>query len=137
MAVTLPYEFDTSGTPKLILRGVLGFLVVVILPGILFSLFVSHHTAAAVQLLLVGLVLLYFGRLFLRNLTASQGTITAQAWRYNPADSMGSGSPVRPEPFPFSDSRPLECNESLGPSEPNRGGTNGCASWARMASPIL
>jgi hypothetical protein len=89
MAVTLPYEFDTSGTPKLILRGVLGLLVVVVLPGILYSLFVSHQTAAAVQLLLVAAALLYFGRVFLRNLTASQGTITAQAVEVQPGRLYG------------------------------------------------
>src|SRR6266404_7865992 len=77
MAVTLPFEFDTSGVVKLILRGVLGLLAIVVVPGILYSLLVSHSTAAAVQLLLVGALIAYFGRLFLRNLEGSRGTITS------------------------------------------------------------
>jgi len=78
MAITLPYEFDTSGVVKLILRGVLGLLLVVLL-GILYSLLVSHSIFAAMQLLLVAAVAKYFGSLFLRNLTGSVGTITADA----------------------------------------------------------
>jgi hypothetical protein len=77
MAITLPYEFDTSGVVKLILRGVAGLLLVVLV-GVFYSLLVSH-IAAAVQLLLVGALATYFGRLFLRNLTASLGTISADA----------------------------------------------------------
>jgi hypothetical protein len=78
MAITLPYEFDTSGVVKQILQGVLGLLLVVLV-GILYSFLVSHSIAAAIQLLLVAAVATYFGSLFLRNLTGSLGTITADA----------------------------------------------------------
>jgi hypothetical protein len=78
MAITLPYQFDTSGVVKLILRGVLGLLLVILL-GILYSLLVSHDTVAAIQLVLIGGVASYFGSLFLRNLTGSVGSITADA----------------------------------------------------------
>jgi hypothetical protein len=89
MAVTLPYEFDTSGVVKVILRGVLGLLFVVVVPGIIYSLFVSHRAAAAVQLLLVAAVITYFARLFLRNLTGSRGTITADAVVVQPGRLYG------------------------------------------------
>ena len=78
VAITLPYQFDTSGVVKLILRGVLGLLLVVLV-GILYSLLVSQSIAAAIQLLLVTAVATYFGSLFLKNLTGSLGTITADA----------------------------------------------------------
>jgi hypothetical protein len=78
MAITLPYEFDTSGIVKVILRGAAGVLLVVFL-GILYSLIVSHSLAATIQLLLVAAVATYFGSLFLRNLIGSVGTITADA----------------------------------------------------------
>jgi hypothetical protein len=78
MAITLPYEFDTSGVVKVILRGVLGLLLVVLV-GILYSLLISHSIAAAIQLLLVAAVATYFGSLFLRNLIGSVGTVTADA----------------------------------------------------------
>jgi hypothetical protein len=74
MAVSLPYRFDTSPVIKLILRGVLGLLLVVI-GGMLYSLLVTHDRVAAVQLLLVTVIILYFGRLFLRSLETSRGTI--------------------------------------------------------------
>lgn len=88
MAITLPYEFDTSGIVKLILRCGLGLLLVVLL-GILYSLLVSHSIAATIQLLLVAAVATYFGRLFLRNLTGSLGTVTADAVVVQPGQLCG------------------------------------------------
>ena len=88
MAIALPYEFDTSGVVKVILRGVLGLLVVV-LAGILYSLLISRSIAAAVQLLLVAALATYFGSLFLRNLTGSLGTITADAVVVRPGRLYG------------------------------------------------
>jgi hypothetical protein len=88
MAITLPYEFDTSGVVKLILRGVVGLLLVVVL-GILYSLVVSHSIPATFQLLLVAALASYFGSLFLRNLTGSLGTITADAVVVQPGQLFG------------------------------------------------
>ena len=88
MAITLPYEFDTSGVVKLILRGVLGLLLVVLL-GIFYSLLASHSIAVAIQLLLIAAVATYFGSLFLRNLTGSLGTITADAVVVQPGRLYG------------------------------------------------
>src|SRR5215210_925749 len=78
MAITLPYKFDTSAVVKQIIGGVLGLLLVLLL-GVFYSLLVSHSTAATIQLLLIAAIATYFGRLFLRNLTGSVGTITADA----------------------------------------------------------
>ena len=88
MAITLPYEFDTGAVVKVILRGVLGILVV-LLVGIFYSLLVSHSTAVIVQLLLIAAIATYFGRLFLRNLTGSLGTITADAVVVQPGRLYG------------------------------------------------
>ena len=88
MAIAFPYEFDTSGVVKMILRGVLGLLLVV-LAGILYSLLISHSIAAAIQLLLVAALTSYFGSLFLRNLTGSLGTITADAVVVQPGRLYG------------------------------------------------
>jgi hypothetical protein len=73
--VVLPYRFDTSAVVKLILRGA-GLLLLVIMAGILYSLFISGDRAASLQLLISGLIAGYFARLMLRNLTATRGTIT-------------------------------------------------------------
>jgi hypothetical protein len=88
MAITLPYEFDTTAVVKLILRGALGLLLIVLV-GILYSLLVSQSTAATIQLLLVAALAMYFGRLFLRNLTGSVGTITADAVVVQPGQLLG------------------------------------------------
>lgn len=71
----LPYRFDTSAVVKLILRGA-GLLLLVIMAGILYSLFISGDRAASLQLLISGLIAGYFTRLMLRNLVATRGTIT-------------------------------------------------------------
>jgi hypothetical protein len=73
--VVLPYHFDTSSVVKQILRGA-GLLLLVIGVCIIYSLFISRDHAAAIQLLICGLIAGYFARLFLRNLTATRGTIT-------------------------------------------------------------
>ena len=88
MAITLPYEFDTSGVVKLIMRGVLCLLLVVLV-GILYSLLVSHSFTAAIQLLLIAALVTYFGSIFLRNLTASVGAITADAVVVQPGQLFG------------------------------------------------
>ena len=88
MAITLPYEFDTSGVVKQIMGGVLGLLLVVLV-GILYSLLISHSIAATIQLLLIAAIAAYFGRLFLRNLTGLVGTITADAVVVQPGELLG------------------------------------------------
>jgi hypothetical protein len=87
-AVTLPYEFDTSRVVKLILRGVIGLLFVLLL-GILYSLLISHSLAAVVQLLLIAAIAMYFGRIFLRNLPGPLGTITADSVVVQPGQVWG------------------------------------------------
>jgi hypothetical protein len=87
-AITLPYEFDTSGVVKLILRGVIGLFFVLLL-GVLYSLLISHSLAAMVQLLLIAGIATYFGRIFLRNLPGSLGTITADAVVVQPGQVWG------------------------------------------------
>jgi hypothetical protein len=88
MAITLPYQFDTSGVVKQIMGGVLGLLLVLLL-GVFYSLLVSHSTAATIQLLLIAAIAAYFGRIFLRNLTSSVGTITADAVVVQPGELLG------------------------------------------------
>jgi hypothetical protein len=88
MAITLPYQFDTSGVVKQIMGGVLGLLLLVLV-GILYSLLISHSIAATVQLLLIAAIATYFGRLFLRNLPGSLGTITADAVVVQPGELLG------------------------------------------------
>jgi hypothetical protein len=77
MPVALPYRFDTSATVRVILQGVGGLLLVVVV-GLLYSLFVSGDNVAALALLLTSLIIVHFGRLFLKNLETSRGTINSR-----------------------------------------------------------
>jgi hypothetical protein len=88
MAITLPYQFDTSGVVKQIMGGVLGLLLLVLV-GVFYSLLVSHSTAATIQLLLIAAIAAYFGRLFLRNLPGSLGTITVDHVVVQPGELLG------------------------------------------------
>lgn len=78
MPVSIPYRFDTSSVVKLILRGVLVLLLVVV-AGFVYSLFVRRHGFGAVLLFAVGMIALYFGWIFRNNLESSRGTITEDA----------------------------------------------------------
>jgi hypothetical protein len=73
--ITLPFVFDTSPVVRLILRGVLALLLLVIVPGLLYSLLISHQVVVAVQLCIIGLIAGYFGWIFFRNLSATCGSV--------------------------------------------------------------
>jgi hypothetical protein len=73
---------------KLIMRGLLGFLAVVLV-GIIYSLVISHSNAAALQLILSGAVLAYFGRLFRKHLIGSVGVVMADAVVVEPGKVLG------------------------------------------------
>lgn len=90
MPIALPYRFDTSPVVKLILRGVLGLLMLVIVPGIVYSLLLSHDRAAALHLLVTGAIVIYFGRLFIKNLEATSGTITTDHVVVEPGTLYGT-----------------------------------------------
>jgi hypothetical protein len=67
---------------------VLGFFFL-ILGGLFYSVVISHDSSAALGLLLVAAIAGYFGRLFLRNLTGSVGTITLEAVTVQPGRVCG------------------------------------------------
>jgi hypothetical protein len=78
VSLTLPYQFDTSPVIKIILRGVLGLLFLVVIPGILYSLFFTHDWTVVVELVLIGVLVVYVGTLFGRNLTSTTGIISKE-----------------------------------------------------------
>ena len=74
MAVRVPFDFDTSETPTLIMRGLAGVFVVEV-AGAAFTLFVTHNRAGAGALLVSAAMTIFFGRLFLTKLEGSAGRI--------------------------------------------------------------
>lgn len=89
MTFIMPYEFDTSGTIKLILQGIVGLHVFAILPGLLYSLFVSRNVETAALLLLISAIAIYFGRKFLKNMPGSDGTIDTNSVVVQPGQIFG------------------------------------------------
>jgi hypothetical protein len=78
VGVQLPFAFDTSDIVVKIGRAFLAVLCVVVLPGIAYSLFVSHQIAAVASLAIIGAIIVFLGRLILANMRAWKGTITAR-----------------------------------------------------------
>lgn len=115
MAITLPFEFDTNQIVRAILRAVIGLLAVVIVPGILYSIFVSHSMAATVQLLLAGGVTTIFARVVLRNLTGSLGIITQDAVVVRPTRLCGFRLPGPVGTFPLKQFKAVRVERIFGP----------------------
>src|SRR6266550_4704235 len=77
VGVQLPLAFDTSDIVVKIGRAFLAVLFVVVLPGMAYSLFVSHQMAAVASLAIIGVIIVFLGRLILANMKAWKGTITS------------------------------------------------------------
>lgn len=75
MALTLPYEFDTSDVWRIILKGTFGLTLLITL-SLLYTL-ASRPWAAAAPLALCSAMLFFITRLFLRVQTGSAGTLSA------------------------------------------------------------
>jgi hypothetical protein len=76
MAARVPFEFDTSETPTLIVRGA-GAVLLVAIAGVLYSVLVSGSLAGSAAMLIVAALTIYFGRLFVANLEGAAGRIAA------------------------------------------------------------
>lgn len=87
MAVTLPYNFDTSNVWQAILKKG-SWLAAVIAVGIIYSLALRHF-GAVLHLSLSGILFLCFWRMFFKNSSGSIGTITEQGVIVHPGDVYG------------------------------------------------
>jgi hypothetical protein len=76
VALTLPYQFDTSNTWRTILKGAFG-LNAVLLFGILYTLLVRREWGTSLGLALCELIVVGFTRLFVRYQEGSVGTLTS------------------------------------------------------------
>jgi hypothetical protein len=111
--VILPYEFDSSGVVKVILRLVLGLLGIVVV-GIPYALFISHSTAAALQLVLTGGLVTAFGRIVLKHLVGAHGTIAADAVVVRPVTLCGVRLPGATGTFPIQQFEAVVVEQSSG-----------------------
>ena len=91
MAITLPYNFDTSNIWQNILK-MGSCLVGVIAAGILYSL-VLRHFAAVLHLSLSGALLLWFGWIFFKHSDGAVGTITKDRVVVRPGELYGRRLP--------------------------------------------
>ena len=89
LPITLPYEFDTSRVFRLLLKGMVGLEVIIVVPGIVYSLLFSHNNAAALALAFTGAVILFFGVRIFKFQAGSVGTITAHEIVVKPSKIYG------------------------------------------------
>jgi hypothetical protein len=92
-SVTLPFEFDTTGVVKQILSGVAAMLGLIVLPGIVYCLAISHQPGTALGLLASGAIAAWFGRAVWQHLVGSTGTITADGVLVHPGRLFGLRMP--------------------------------------------
>ena len=89
MAITLPYEFDTSRVFRLLLKGMILVGLVVIVPGIAYSLLWSRNHATALALAFTAVVILFHGVRIFTFPAGSVGTITAHEIVVKPSKIYG------------------------------------------------
>jgi hypothetical protein len=89
MTVTLPYTFDTEGVKLTLLRGVVILFAAIVVPGIPYTLFVSHDPVGVALLAVIGAMFIAMGVIMGRFLGGSSGTITATAVDVAPTRFLG------------------------------------------------
>lgn len=120
MAVTLPYDFNTSSIWESILKKG-SWLVAVIAAGILYSL-VLRHFAAVLQLTLCAALLLWFGRLFFKNSSGAIGTITQKGVVVHPGEVYGYRMPGPSGEFALQRFRSVRVEHVAAPISVNNSG---------------
>lgn len=85
---TLPFPFDTAEVVTSIVRGIATLLCVLAI-GALYSVFVSRSMATAAGLLVIGVGVLWLGRIVLGNLEGTRGVITRDAVVVQPGGVCG------------------------------------------------
>ncbi|HVD61151.1 MAG TPA: hypothetical protein VNC11_09810 [Gemmatimonadaceae bacterium] len=117
--ITLPYEFDTARITRMIVTGMIAFDLVVVIPGIAYSLLVTHDTAAVVLLFIIGCMTAFFGFIIANYLKGSSGTITARDVVLSPARVFGLKIPGPTGHFPIDRFRAVRVETSPGRSDPD------------------
>lgn len=118
MAVTLPYTFDTRGVTHTLLRGVLLLELVVVVPGIVYSLFVSHDPVAVGLLVFIGGFVLVMGVLIARYIGGSSGTITATSVDVTPPTFYGIRLPGPSGRYPMDQFTAVRVERVSAPIDP-------------------
>jgi hypothetical protein len=117
VAVRLPYEFDTSRVFRQILMIMVG-LVVVLLVGVVYSLFGGRWGAVAALSVSAGL-LTWFGVRILRNASGGRGTITREGVVVTPGELLGVSFSGPSGRFAIERFRAVRVEEVSGPVDPD------------------
>jgi hypothetical protein len=124
VGVALPLAFDTSDIVVKIARGFLAVLGVIVVPGILYSVVVSHDLAAAAGLAVIGGIVVFLGRLIVANMRAWKGTITATEVVVEQVRIAGIAVGGRPGRFPLEQFRSVRIESVLTPPTHASGGSH-------------
>ena len=118
MAVTLPYDFDTRRITITLLRGVLALELVVVVPGIVYSLLASHNPVAVGLLVVIGAMVIGIGVIFGRFLGGSSGTISATSVDVAPASFCGIRLPGPSGQYPMDQFKAVRVVRVSAPTDP-------------------
>ena len=123
MALTLPYEFDTSGVWRMILKGTFGLTILITL-SLVYTL-VSRQWGAAAALALSSAMLFFVSRLFLRFQTGSAGVLSADRVVIEPNKLLWLSLPGPTGTYMLERFSAVRVEFSMGPVQPGvQGGPN-------------
>jgi hypothetical protein len=123
MAITLPYEFDTYGIWRTILKGAIGMTTIVAL-SFAYTL-LSRQWPAAGALALSGALLVFFTRALIRFQSGAAGTLRADAVVVRPNELWGFTLPGPAGIYPLNRFSGVRIEFRSGPVDPSvQGGPN-------------
>jgi hypothetical protein len=123
MALTLPYEFDTSNVWRTILKGAFGLTALITL-ALLYTL-ASRQWGAAALLAVISAMLFFFTRLFFRFQTGSAGTLSADHVLIQPNKLLWFSLPGPVGTYTLDRFSAVRIEFSTGPIQPDvQGGPN-------------
>jgi hypothetical protein len=97
----LPFEFDTLGSVRTILRAIGGAAALVVIPGLLYMLVIKRSVTGAAQIVGLGVLLASFGYVVFSRLGGSAGRITRDAVEVEPVAFYGFRMPGPAGRFPL------------------------------------
>ncbi len=87
--MSLPFEFDTLGPVRTILRAIAGTAILIVVPGILHAILIRRSAVGVAQVAVLGILLGLFGYIVFTRLGGAAGRITRDAVVIEPVSFLG------------------------------------------------
>ena len=85
----LPFEFDTLGSVRTILRAIAGTAILIVVPGLLHAILIRRSATGVAQVAALGILLGLFGYVVFSRLGGAAGRITRDAVVIEPVSFLG------------------------------------------------